>query len=205
MKNYHPYFYPTLLAYFPQEADEIVVKMDRLFVEIYDTSLGTSKNPIDKRLSFSAYFLALIQSLDEKGESYDRIREICLQVAHDFIQPKNSFQRLIKKWPSYFIQTWLGKILIQNLKNEAEKPGHPEGFVAKIITDKESTNGLGYGIDILACGICKQFEKRNYQRFTSILCEVDHMTTSLAGLEMIRQSTIAQGAPICDFRYKKKN
>ncbi|MHA8059171.1 L-2-amino-thiazoline-4-carboxylic acid hydrolase [Aquirufa nivalisilvae] len=204
MKAFHPYFLPTLVTHYQQEAGEILARMDQLYTEIYDTSLATSKNPIDKRLSFSAYFLAMIQCLDEKGESYERIRQVCLLIANDFVQPKNSFQRLIKKWPSYFVQTWLGKLLIQNLKKEVEKPGHPDGFVARIITDKNATHGLGYGIDILECGICKQFQKQNYTRFTSILCEVDHMTTSLAGLEMFRQGTIALGAPICDFRYKLK-
>lgn len=205
MKAFHPYFLPILISHYQKDADEILAKMDRLYPEIYDSSLASSKNPIDKRLSFSAYFLAMIQCLDEKGESYEKIRQVCLQVALDFVQPKNGFQRLIKKWPSYFIQTWLGKLLIQNLKKVAEKPGHPDGFVARIITDKNTTHGLGYGIDILECGICKQFQKRNYQRFTSILCEVDHMTTSLAGLDMIRLGTIALGADKCDFRYKIKN
>ncbi|CAM4318515.1 hypothetical protein EWU23_09345 [Cytophagaceae bacterium 50C-KIRBA] len=204
MKSFHPYFLPTLFNHYQLEADEIIAKMDLLYPEIYDPSLATSKNPIDKRLSFSAYFLAMIQILDKKGESYEQIRQVCLQVAYDFVQPKNSFQRLIKTWPSRFIQTWLGKLLIQNLKKVAEKPGHLDGFVARIITDKNFTHGLGYGIDILECGICKQFQKRNYARFSSILCEVDYMTTSLAGLEMIRQGTIAQGAELCDFRYKIK-
>lgn len=204
MKKFHAYFLPTIVKHYPHAANEIISKMDLLYLNIYDPSLSTSNNPIDKRLSFSAYFLALIQSLDERGESYDQIRQVCLQVAHDFVQPKNGLQRLIKTWPSRFIQTWFGRLLIQNLKKETEKPGHPDGFVARILTDKESTYDLGYGIDILQCGICKQFQKQNYAQFTSILCEVDYMTTNLAGLEMIRYGTIAQGADICDFRYKKK-
>ncbi len=31
-------------------------------------SIETSKNPMDKRLDFCAYFLALIKTLDEKKE-----------------------------------------------------------------------------------------------------------------------------------------
>ncbi len=204
MKKFHTYFLPTLVKHYPLMANEIIFKMDVLYPQIYDASLADSQNPIDKRLSFSAYFLAMIQSLDEKGESYEQIRQVCLEVANDFVQPKNRFQRLIKTWPSRFIGTWLGRLLIQNLKKEAEKSGHPDGFIARIVTDKASTHCLGYGIDILQCGICKQFQKHNYARFTSILCEVDHLTTSLAGLEMIRQGTIAQGAERCDFRYKIK-
>ncbi len=36
----------------------------------------------------------------------------------------------------------------------------------------------------------------------SILCEVDKLTSSLAGLEMVRSGTIANGAAKCDFRWK---
>ncbi|HEY1053826.1 MAG TPA: L-2-amino-thiazoline-4-carboxylic acid hydrolase, partial [Emticicia sp.] len=78
----------------------------------------------------------------------------------------------------------------------------PDGFVAHIITNKKETNGLGYGVDIIECGICKLFKKHNYQKYVSILCEVDKYTTNLAGLSMIRTDTIANGAGKCDFRYK---
>ena len=71
-----------------------------------------------------------------------------------------------------------------------------------MITDTKETYGLGYGIDILECGICKLYNKHNYNKFASILCEIDHITTSLAGLEMVRMGTIANGAQKCDFRYK---
>ncbi|WP_373549566.1 L-2-amino-thiazoline-4-carboxylic acid hydrolase [Haliscomenobacter sp.] len=81
--------------------------------------------------------------------------------------------------------------------------GHPDGFLANIITDKAETYGFGYGVDILECGICKLFKKHNYQRYASILCEVDEITSKLAGLQLIRSGTIANGAKKCDFRYKK--
>lgn len=204
MKTFHPYFLPTLEQYYPKEAKDIISQMDQLYTFIYDPSLARSSNPIDKRLSFSAYFLSLIQFLDKKGEDYEHIRRVCLQVATDFVQPKNTFQRMIQTWPSRLIHTWIGKILIKNLKNSTSQPGHPDGFVVNILTDPAATFGLGYGIDILECGICKQFHRHGYEKFSSILCEVDHITTSLAGLELIRQSTIAQGADRCDFRYKIK-
>ncbi|RXK47181.1 L-2-amino-thiazoline-4-carboxylic acid hydrolase [Aquirufa rosea] len=204
MKSFHPYFLPTLAQYYPQEAQEVISQMDQLYIDIYDPSLASSSNPIDKRLSFSAYFLSMIQCLNEKGENYEQIRRVCLEVATDFVQPKNTFQKLIQTWPSKLIHTWLGKRLIRNLQKVAEKPGHPDGFVMKILTDPAKTSGLGYGIDILECGICNQFHRHGYDKFTSILCEVDYITTNLAGLEMIRQSSIALGADRCDFRYKIK-
>ncbi|MDB5014511.1 MAG: hypothetical protein JWQ25_2713, partial [Daejeonella sp.] len=52
-------------------------------------------------------------------------------------------------------------------------------------------------------GICKLFNKHNYQKYSAILCEVDEITSALAGLELIRKGTIARGATKCDFRFKK--
>lgn len=98
--------------------------------------------------------------------------------------------------------TFLGKLMIKKFGKMVEKNSSTEGFIAKIITDKEETYGLGYGIDILECGICKLFAKHNYAKYATILCEVDEITSGLAGLQLIRTGTIANGAKICDFRYK---
>jgi hypothetical protein len=86
------------------------------------------------------------------------------------------------------------------VKNKA----HPDGFAVDIITDPKETFGLGYGFDIIECGICKLFTKHRAGNYTKILCEVDHLTSSLAGLDLIRTGTIANGATKCDFRFKQK-
>ncbi|MFI5156145.1 MAG: L-2-amino-thiazoline-4-carboxylic acid hydrolase [Chitinophagales bacterium] len=41
------------------------------------------------------------------------------------------------------------------------------------------------------------------KKYASILCEVDKVTSGLAGLDLIRTGTIALGAKKCDFRFKK--
>lgn len=47
--------------------------------------------------------------------------------------------------------------------------------------------------------ICKLFQKHGAVRYAAILCEVDQITS----LELIRSSTIANGATKCDFRFRK--
>lgn len=76
--------------------------------------------------------------------------------------------------------------------------------MVKIITDKKETFGLGYGVDILEYGVCKLFKKHKYEKYSSILCEVDEITSHLAGLKLIRTGTIALGAKTCDFRFIKE-
>lgn len=205
--GYRKYFIEAIGKNYPNDASLIVESTDRKFRSIsQDTKFAsTSSNPIDKRLDFTAYFLALIKTLDERGESFESIRKVCLETIIEFVRPKNDLQRFMKRLPVMLVDTWIGRLILKAFKKKIQQRAHPDGFVANVITDKNQTYGLGYGFDILECGICKLFNKHHYQKYASILCEVDEVTSGLAGLELIRSSTIALGANKCDFRFKKVN
>lgn len=146
----------------------------------------------------------MIQTLERSGQSFEQIRLITLDVARSYVQPANAFQAWLKKLPPKLLGSWIGRLIIRNVRKRVSHLGHPGGFKVEIITDKNETYGLGYGVNILECGICKLFHAHQANIYAKLLCEVDHITTQLAGLEMIRSGTLATGAPICDFRYRKK-
>jgi len=204
MKDYKPFFRQSIERHYPQDAANLIAQVNAEFLVIQpDVGFAaTSQNPIDRRLEFTAYFLSLIKVLEKNGERYDKIREVCLEITIQFVQPRNKLEafikRLIPKLVGYKITGYFLKIF----DSKISKPGHPDGFVARIITDKNETYGLGYGIDILECGICKLFAKHDLHLYAAILCEVDKITSGLAGLELIRHGTIANGAAKCDFRFK---
>ncbi|NIJ54194.1 L-2-amino-thiazoline-4-carboxylic acid hydrolase [Dyadobacter arcticus] len=204
--GYRKFFTKTLEKYYPGNSDALRKEIDVRFYKIQkDVAFAlTSGNPIDRRLDFTAYFLSLIQTLESKNQSFDLIKEICLEITYDYVSPKNSFQKWLKKIPARIIGLKISKIALKIFKKKIGKTGHPDGFRAEIITDKNETFGLGYGVNILECGICKLFQKHNASKYASILCEVDKLTSELAGLELIRTSTIAYGAEICDFKWKRK-
>jgi len=205
MTNYRKYFVAGVKRNFPGMADAIINKVDAHYNIIsVDTAFAAkSTNPIDKRLDFCAYFLGLIKTLDEQGESFETTRKTCLEIVTDYVRPKNKFQQLLKKLPAKLLNTWLANYFSKKFNKRVSKNSNPGGFIAKIITDKKETLGLGYGVDILECGICKLFNKHNYQKYSSILCEVDALTSGLAGLKLVRNSTIALGAKKCDFRWER--
>jgi hypothetical protein len=153
-------------------------------------------------LDFCAYFLALIKSLDKAGETFDTIRTISLDITIDYVRPKNKVHAFWKRLLPKLVNTPLAKLGFKLMHKRVSKNDNPQGFIAHIITDKKQTYGFGYGFDILECGICKLFKKHNYYKYASILCEVDKVTSGMAGLELIRTGTIANGAKTCDFRYK---
>lgn len=163
-----------------------------------------SKNPMDRRIPVCGMFLAFIKSLDNQSESYEKIRSVCLEVAMVFVTPKNALQKKLKSLQGRLVKSWLFRLIIPQFKKRVKDRAHPEGFAVNIITNLEETFGLGYGIDIMECGICKLFNKHRSGQYAKILCEVDHLTSSLAGLDLIRTGTIANGASKCDFRFKQK-
>jgi len=204
MGNYRKYFIQFIKDDYPNDFDQIIKTTDHHYAQIsLDTAFSkTSKNPVDRRLDFSAYFLALIVTLDERAETFENIRNICLKITIQYVQPKNAIHQYFKRLLPRMIDTWLGKILVKSFHKRVSVNTHPDGFIANIITDKKETYGLGYGVDIIECGICKLFKKYNYSKYASILCEVDEITSGIAGLKLIRSGTIANGAKKCDFRFK---
>lgn len=207
MRGYRKYFVAGTRKNFPGSSDAIIKETDDNFISISaDTHFAASSpNPIDRRLDFAAYFLAFIKTLDRYGESFESIRKVSLQVVLEYVRPKNKFQAMMKKLPAAIIPSPIGALFLKKFKEKVSKNPNADGFIATLITDKDETHGLGYGIDITQCGICKLFSKHNYQKYASILCEVDAVTADLAGLTMIRTGTIALGAKKCDFRWKKKD
>lgn len=205
--KYKHFFSINIQRHYPYEFEALITSIENHYQNISTDTLfaAASKNPIDNRLDFCSYFLALIKTLDEKGESFETIRKICLEIVIEYVRPKNKFQEILKRLPAKIISTWVGSWLAKSFHKKISTNNNQEGFIANIITDKKETYGLGYGIDIIECGICKLFKKHDYYKYASILCEVDEVTSSLAGLQLIRTGTIANGAKKCDFRFKKVN
>jgi len=206
MDTYKNYFVKAIKDNYSINSDLLLAEIEKNFEYISGNVnfAATSSNPLDKRLGFCGYFLALIKTLDEQGETFETIRRICLIITTDYVRPKNKIHLVLKRFPAKLSHTWLATVFLKMLHKRVSKKGHPDGFLAQIITDKKETFGLGYGVDILECGICKLFKKYNYEKYSSILCEVDELTSHLAGLNLIRTGTIALGATKCDFRFTKK-
>ncbi|MBK9014089.1 MAG: L-2-amino-thiazoline-4-carboxylic acid hydrolase [Saprospiraceae bacterium] len=198
------FFYQALRQQYPTDHQPLCEAIETRYQAIFpDVAFARrSANPMDRRLDFTAYFLATIQVLEKRGEDFEQIRHICLDIAHEYVRPKNALHAWLKRLPVKIIASPLGGLLTRFMEKKTSKLGHPDGFRVNMLTDPAKTFGLGYGIDVVECGICKLFQKHGAGKYAGILCEVDKLTSSLAGLELIRSGTIANGAKCCDFRWK---
>ena len=139
MDSFKKYFIKAVEHNYPVSSDKIMADTDAYYKTIsIDTRFAkTSANPIDKRLDFCSYFLALIKTFDEQGENFEMIRKVCLEVVTDYVQPKNKIQALLKGLPAKLTNTWFGNIIIKAFNKKVSQRSHPDGFLANIITNKE--------------------------------------------------------------------
>lgn len=157
----------------------------------------TSANPMDRRLEFCAWFLAAIQVLEARGAGFAEIREVCLAVTHEYVRPKSAWRRWLKGLPGIVLRTPVAKLFTGVMQRKVGKRGHAEGFLVQIVTEP----GVAFGFDIVECAIVKLFRRHGAGQDVLILCEVDELTSAMAGLTLRRAGTIARGAARCDFRF----
>lgn len=193
-----------LEIYYPAQTVTLAIAIDHEYTLLEkDIAFAKrSKHPMDRRMPIAAYLLAVIKVLDQYEFEYESTRKLILELATLQTKPKNKIQQYLKKAVPKLLTSTLGRYLLERTNKRLQKAPSQDGFAINIITAKEKTLGFGYGVDILGCGVCKLFAKHHYQAYAPLLCEVDYITASLAGLELVRNGTIANGAAVCDFRYK---
>lgn len=190
---------------YPTQADALIVAIDQeyLCVEKDVAFAKKSKHPMDKNLPIAAYLLAIIKVLDHNKFDLPNIRKLILELAHQYARPRNRVERYLKSLAPALLTSTVGRYLLRRIDRQLKKSLLADGFLIDVLTSPEETLGFGYGVDIRECGICKLFAKQQYQAYAPLLCEVDYITSSLAGLQLVRRGTIANGAAKCDFRYRR--
>ncbi len=206
MANFRPYIKRSINQQFPFIATSLMTMIDDeyLLVKRNVDFAQHPVNPLDKRLELAAYLLSVIIVLDQHGCSYQQIKSLILNVANEYVKPKNALHAWWKKAKVNLLSQPYMHWFLDKFDTKVSRKGHPDGFVAHIIQKRKADNEFIFGFDILECGICKLFSRYNYGHFVNILCEVDFITSELAGLTLHRTGTIAAGAHKCDFRFEKK-
>ena len=204
MSGYLKFFERQLRRRYPAEFAalwrEIAERYQRIAPDV--AFAHGSSNPMDRRLDFCAFFLATIQALEKRGAGFDEIRSTCLAITEDYVRPQTAWQRWVKSLPARWVRTPLRHLATRLMRQKTGRRGHPDGFLVQIVTDPVETHGLGFGFNIIECGVCKLFDKHGAGQYVPILCSVDELTSAMAGLVLVRSGTLGLGAAKCDFRFR---
>lgn len=194
----------VFLQRFGDRAVGIVESIDKEFLLLkHDTDFARrSKNPMDRRIVVAGLLLALMKTLRNNGYDFALIRDISLDIAKNLVTPKNRFQLFLNRLKTVVVHQPVIQRIFEKKVNAAGHAVEAEGFSVGYVSGNDS--GLLFGVDIHQCGICILFTKHGYSEYSKILCEIDYITSAIAGLNLHRTTTIANGGTICDFRFYKR-
>jgi hypothetical protein len=161
--------------------------------------IGGKENSLTDTLIQMTSLLALYRVMKAHDKSVDEIGTLVHQMG----------QKWIDQYPT-FARRMIGKLLMSQFwRNRQQKKAlisqqreHEGNFVFEVVAG----DGQNYewGINYVECGVVKFFHAQAADEFTPYMCIIDHLLFPAAGIELIREGTIANGCTHCDFRFQER-
>jgi hypothetical protein len=159
--------------------------------------IGGEENMFTEWLTYGVYYLAVYRVLKAEGESLDDVGKAVFDTFQAMADYPRWFLRLVGSFK-------YNKKYVDRLKNAAAKTQerrYPGDWVATFIPG--DGKAFDYGIDITECGICKFYGAQGADALAPYLCLSDYVVSVAFDRGLVRYKTLAEGAGVCDFRYKK--
>ena len=155
-------------------------------------------NMMTEFLIGSSYCLPIYRVLKKHGKSVAEIGKVIYEMV----------EARVGRVPSPFLRVYgklkYGKSYRERLKKQAtvsQKKQYPGDYVFTYI--EGDGKEFDYGYDITECGVCKFLHVQHADELAPFLCLVDFPLSKAFGRGLVRNTTIAEGAEKCDFRYKR--
>jgi predicted ArsR family transcriptional regulator len=78
---------------------------------------------------------------------------------------------------------------------------YPANFVMEFV--EGDGQEFDYGVDYIECANCKFLQAEHAFEIAPYVCATDKPISELMGWGLYRTTTIADGSPTCEFRFKK--
>ncbi len=167
--------------------------------------IGGRHNSLTPNLIGTSYSLAFYQAMQAHGVDLKTTASIhqALIEAHFAHTPwwkrrlSQIVTRLIFTKPGQRLTEWQ----LRRSAKASQKRQYPDDFVFDYVAGDDFT--FDFGIDYTECGICKFYAAQGAAEFTRYVCLYDYPHSALTGSGLARTMTLAEGAPKCDFRFKR--
>lgn len=159
--------------------------------------IGGEENMFTEWLIYGVYYLAVYQVLKAEGQTVEEVGKVIYDTFEAMADYPKWLLRLVgslKYNEKYVSQLKEAVAKTQELR-------YPGDWVATFI--EGNGEGFDYGIDITECGICKFYRAQGADELAPYLCLSDYVVSDAFERGLVRYKTLAEGAEVCDFRYKK--
>lgn len=159
--------------------------------------IGGEGNMFTEWLTYGVYYLAVYRVLKGTGQSVEEVGKVIF----------DTFQAMADypKWLVRLVGTLrYNDRYVSRLKEavaRTQERRYPGDWVATFV--EGDGEAFDYGIYITECGICKFYRAQGADELAPYLCLSDYVVSDAFDRGLIRYKTLAEGAAVCDFRYKR--
>ena len=143
-------------------------------------------------------YLAVYRGLQRQGRTLEDAGRLIFLIATEEARavPYVGCRLMEALWFS----RWFRRLIKKGaLKSQLHR--YPGGFVLSYI--EGDGREFDYGVDYTECANCKFLQAENAFELAPYVCATDKPISELMGWGLTRPKTIADGYPICGFRFKK--
>ncbi len=160
--------------------------------------IGGKKNKQTINLIMGAIIIAIVRPLEKEGLSKHQIGKIIYVTFHLYFQAKPRLLLFLVR------KLILSGFYIKKMKKQIENTFQRK-YKEDFVIENVESNGKDYdfGYNYTECALHKLYIKHDAVKYLPYVCLGDYPMFQFLGIGFNRSQTIANGAPHCDFRFKK--
>lgn len=159
--------------------------------------IGGEDNVFTEWLTYGVYYLAVYRVLVSQDQSVEQVGRVIYET-----------YEVMADRPQWLIglvgSLKYGQGYVERLRAAAaasQERRYPGDWVCTFVEGDGEM--FDYGLDVTECGICKFYHAHGVDGLAPYMCLSDYVVSRAFGRGLVRYKTIAEGAEVCDFRYKQ--
>jgi hypothetical protein len=160
--------------------------------------IGGKKNSWTFNLVGGAQMLAIIRPLEREGLSVHEIGNIMYETLEAYFESR---PRIVNWLTGKFMTSKFFRKKMKKKCADSQLRQYPGDWVAEFVEGEGDR--FDFGLDMTECGICKFYKEQGAEEYVPYMCLGDYPQFRAFGIGLTRTQTIGNGAPKCDFRFKK--
>lgn len=160
--------------------------------------VGGERNWDSTFIPLAAWYVALYGAVRRRGGTAEEVGRLVYDLNRDALAATPAAERSREGEALFSAQGLADKRAWAEWTQKRELPAN---WVATFIPGRSGEFDFGY--DYSECGVLKYFRARGVAELAPFFCLNDFLTSAALATGLARVHTLAQGDPLCDFRYRR--